>query len=289
MTKHKPHIIKNTKGTWTYKVNTSSKEDAIGRESAATVEKEQEEPNYYTELSAVKSSNKGPSMKKINKAWKAVLFSMIAAILVGSMIGFFLFRMFVHVDTPTNAETPLQGTTPAVQKEEGNKGSETVLGSLDSLEMYILQAGIFSEQANADEMITNLNRLNIPSTLIEKDGQLFLMAGVGPNEEVAKSLAASLSSNQIDLYVKEWRTEAKEIEMSDAERDWIIDFQTFFNEQLQQVDLHQSVTDEEITALVDKAPEKADTIDILVTSLTEMKGEASPYQLLNWMKVYDQL
>lgn len=288
MTKHKPHIAEDTKGTWTYKIDTASKEDAVDREPAATLEKEQEESDY-TSLSVVKSADKGFAMRKIKSAWKPILFSGAAAIFVGSLIGFFIFQMFVQVDTPANGENSMQGAPSAAQTEQEETKSSAVMSSLDSLEMYILQAGIFSEQANADELMSSLTSLNIPSILLEKDSQFFLMAGVGPTEEAAKSLAAILSNDQADLYVKEWSTEAKEIEITEAEKDWLMDFQTFFNDQLNQVDLNQPISEEEINALVDKAPEEKDSIEVLVASLTDMLDEPSSYQLLNWMKVYEEL
>ncbi|GEN85517.1 SPOR domain-containing protein [Oceanobacillus sojae] len=288
MTKQKPHMIDDTKGTWTYKVKTSSKEDAVDAESAATVENEQEEPDFST-LSAVNSMNKGKPLRKINIIWKAILVSGVSAIFVGTIIGFILFRMFVQVDTPASAGNPTQGTTPVAQPEKEEAESDIVTGSLDSLETYIIQAGIFSELENADPLIESLTSLDIPTVFLEKDGQFYLMAGVGPSEEAVKSLAASLANNQADLYVKKWSTEAREIEMTEAESAWITEFQSFFDEQLKQADLNQPIADEEITVLVDKAPEGADRIAELVTSLTEMMGKPSSYQLLNWVKVYDEL
>ncbi|MEK4301164.1 SPOR domain-containing protein [Oceanobacillus sp. FSL W8-0428] len=288
MTKQKPHMIDDTKGTWTYKVKTSSKEDAVDAESAATVENEQEEPDFST-LSAVNSMNKGKPLRKINIIWKAILVSGVSAIFVGTIIGFILFRMFVQVDTPASAGNPTQGTTPVAQPEKEEAESDIVTGSLDSLETYIIQAGIFSELENADPLIESLTSLDIPTVFLEKDGQFYLMAGVGPSEDAVKSLAASLANNQADLYVKKWSTEAREIEMTEAESAWITEFQSFFDEQLKQADLNQPIADEEITALVDKAPEGADRIAELVTSLTEMMGKPSSYQLLNWVKVYDEL
>ncbi len=288
MTKQKPHMIDDTKGTWTYKVKTSSKEDAVDAESAATVENEQEEPDFST-LSAVNSMNKGKPLRKINIIWKAILVSGVSAIFVGTIIGFILFRMFVQVDTPASAGNPTQGTTPVAQPEKEEAESDIVTGSLDSLETYIIQAGIFSELENADPLIESLTSLDIPTVFLEKDGQFYLMAGVGPSEDAVKSLAASLANNQADLYVKKWSTEAREIEMTEAESAWITEFQSFFDEQLKQADLNQPIADEEITVLVDKAPERADRIAELVTSLTEMMGKPSSYQLLNWVKVYDEL
>lgn len=288
MTKQKPHMIDDTKGTWTYKVKTSSKEDAVDAESAATVENEQEEPDFST-LSAVNSMNKGKPLRKINIIWKAILVSGVSAIFVGTIIGFILFRMFVQVDTPASAGNPTQGTTPVAQPEKEEAESDIVTGSLDSLETYIIQAGIFSELENADPLIESLTSLDIPTVFLEKDGQFYLMAGVGPSEDAVKSLAASLANNQADLYVKKWSTEAREIEMTEAESAWITEFQSFFDEQLKQADLNQPIADEEITVLVDKAPEGADRIAELVTSLTEMMGKPSSYQLLNWVKVYDEL
>jgi len=40
---------------------------------------------------------------------------------------------------------------------------------------------------------------------------------------------------------------------------------------------------------VDKAPAETVAIDELLSSLTEMQGEPSSYQLLTWMKIYDEL
>ncbi|WP_080874231.1 SPOR domain-containing protein [Oceanobacillus timonensis] len=286
MAKQKPQIIKDTKGNWTYKVHTSSKEDDAERESAAAEEKEQTEVEYKS-LAPVNSPVKGN--RKRNHLWKPILISAGSAILVGTIMGFFLIRMFGQVDTPTSTENPSQ-TTPAVTQAEQEEASpDTVTASLDPLESYILQAGVFSEEENAESLIAGLTDLNIPTAFFERDGEFFLMAGVTPSEDTAESLAASLSDNQAELYVKEWNTQPKEIEMTEAERDWITAFQAFFDEQLHQTDLHQPIADETIAALVDKAPESGEAIDGLVSHLTEMQGEPSFYQLLSWMKAYEEL
>jgi len=286
MTKHKLHRIKDTKGTWTYKVHTSSKEDSVERASAATLENEPEETDFTT-LTAVKSANKGKS--KRNSVWKTILISGGSAIFVGTVIGFFLFRMFVQVDTPTGADNPSQTSLAVTQAEQEETSPEVVATSLASLETYILQAGVFSEQENADSLIASLTNLNIPSLFFEREGEFYLMAGVASSEDAAQSLAASLSDNQAELYVKPWSTQTKEIEMTEAESEWITAFQAFFDEQLQQTDSNQPIADEEIAALVDKAPEESAMIDELLNSLTEMQGEPSSYQLLSWMKIYDEL
>ncbi|WP_152654757.1 SPOR domain-containing protein [Oceanobacillus sp. CFH 90083] len=286
MTKHKQDIVNDTKGTWTYKVHTTSKEDRINKELAASVEKEQEEADF-TMLSPVPKTNQ--SKLKRNTIWKAILVSGLSAVLVGTVIGFFLFRMFVQVDTPATAENPLQTAPTAAQTEREEERPAFVMASLDPLEAYILQAGIFSEQENADALIGSLTNLNISTVFFEREEEHYLMAGVGPSEDTAKSLADSLSDNQVELYVKEWSTQFREIEMTEAEREWITAFQAFFDEQLHQADLNEPIAEEEITDLVDKAPDEADRIDELVTHLTELQGEPSSYQLLSWMQVYDEL
>ena len=286
MTKHKLHRIKDTKGTWTYKVHTSSKEDSAERASAATLENEPEETDITT-LTAVKSTNKGKL--KRNPVWKTILISGGSAVLVGTLIGFFIFRMFLQVDTPTSAENPSQ-TTPAVTPAEKEEASPDVIAvTLASLETYILQAGVFSDQENADPLIASLKNLNIPSVFFDRDGEFYLMAGVASSEDAAQALAASLSDNQAELYVKAWGTQTKDIEMTEAEREWITAFQAFFEEQLQQTESNQPIAEEEIAALVDKAPAETVAIDELLSSITEMQGEPSFYQLLTWMKIYDEL
>ncbi|WP_040981678.1 SPOR domain-containing protein [Oceanobacillus jeddahense] len=286
MTKHKPHIAKDSKGTWTYKVHTSSKGDSAERESAASLENEQEEIDFTT-LKPVKSTNK--DKLKRNPIWKAILISGLSAIFVGSTIGFFLFRMFVQVDTPTSAENSSQ-TTPAVSQTEKEETSlDFVSTSLDSLETYIIQAGIFSDQENAGPLIDTLSSLGISTVFFEREEEFYLMAGVASSEDTAQALADSLSDGQAELYVKEWSTQTNEIELTEAESEWITMFQAFFDEQIQQTDLTQPIADEEITALVDKAPDEVNKVDELITSLTEMQGEPAAYQLLSWMKVYDEL
>src|SRR5699024_6749845 len=87
---------------------------------------------------------------------------------------------------------------------------ETVV--VPEMKGMVLQAGVFQNQANAEELLTTLKQLGFPTLLWPQDRQYLLFAGISPTREGLDSLAEKLEENDIETYVKEWVVSSFEIE-----------------------------------------------------------------------------
>lgn len=291
--KKKTQLIKNTDGSWTYKVNPFSDENALSTEETAAAIEEDRNESKPPVTALVKKNSKAVFMKRNRSIWKAVLIAGISAILIGSLMGFFVFRLLVQVNTPTSAGSQPVNQFPAGtdQEEQAAENTDlpTVTASMDSIDMYILQTGVFAEKENADLLIEELAAAGIQTALIEREGQFILIAGAGPSKEAAQSIAAGISDNQEDIYVKEWKTEAKEIEVTEAENDWLMTFQDFFQQQLLTASQTEPVPEAEIQELIEKAPKDGMVVNELVAGLDKTLDQPSTFQLVSWIKLWEEL
>src|SRR5699024_3163233 len=108
-----------------------------------------------------------------------------------------------------------------VKEQPENK----VMMTLKQMKAYVIQLGVFSEQENADIWSKTYAQAGFPSISFQRENQYFLFTGVANTEEKAKEFAEILLKEEIEVYVKEWETDEKEIKLTEEESKWIQLFQ----------------------------------------------------------------
>ncbi|MFS0751304.1 hypothetical protein [Oceanobacillus sp. 1P07AA] len=289
MEKKKPILVEKNGKKWTYKLPTEEFSSSPEESAAA---QENHEQDKLPVLTALKKSKKGFSNKQKQKSFqlKPLFMAVISAVIIGSILGFTLIRMFVQVDSPssTNGSVPtaggVNGTEPSLAMSEESY-------QLEPLHSYIIQVGIFSEEANAAEWQKNYTELDIKTIIWEREDQYFLLAGVAPTKELGQSIAESISQQgNVDLYVKEWSTTEGEADLTKEEVQWIDSLHSFWQTELtNQLNATDPITSDKIQPLIENVPKETHAINKLVETLNETSGEPSSQQLLRLMHEYEML
>lgn len=289
MEKKKPILVEKNGKKWTYKLPTEEFSSS-SEESAAAQEKQ--EQDKLPVLTTLKKSKKGFPNKKNQKSFqlKPLIMAVISAVIIGSVLGFTLIRMFVQVDSPSSANGAIP-TVGGVNNAENSVTVSTESYQIEPLQSYIIQAGIFSEEPNAVEWQKKYTDLDIKTIIWQREDQYFLLAGVAPTKELGQSIAESLSQQgNVDLYVKEWSTADGEVELTKEEVQWIDSFHSFWQTELtNQLNATDPITSDKIQPLIESVPKETHAINKLVETLNETSGEPSSQQLLSLMHEYEIL
>lgn len=71
------------------------------------------------------------------------------------------------------------------------------------IDAYIVQVGIYKQEENANEMITQLTNLKQPNYKYQKDNNFIVISGVFLNEEEAKKMGNGISEQGITCVIKQ--------------------------------------------------------------------------------------
>jgi hypothetical protein len=146
---------------------------------------------------------------------KAVLISIISAIIVG--VGLGMAVLMVFTDKPKTEQTT--GDIPTNTPAEEQPGSS--LASVDfSVNLHIVQGGVFNSEENAGTAVSNLKEQGYPA-IMEKDRVLI---GVAENEQIAKEIEVAYKEANIeDAYARPWSFNAENISIPEGlEKEWIV-------------------------------------------------------------------
>ena len=249
-------------------------------ESAATLESPKDEsiPEYvrYT------NNRPGKNPHRSFKIFQPIIVAILSAIIIGSVLSFVMFQVFVSVEEDLANQSQIQQLPAAADSNTANEtAAEKSLFSLEAIHSFVLQAGVFSEKANADQLAGELAKSDIPSFVWERDGQFFVFVGALANKAQGEKLAEKYS--EVELYVKEWSTLPGEIELNDEEISWFTAFREQFINQLQS-------EDQNLTFSVESLPEINESEIVQSFKETVEKNDMSmPISLLKIMYAYEQI
>lgn len=178
------------------------------------------------------------------KSIKKIVMAGVSAVLVGMALGYIMLNVFASMETPeassstayqddvdnepsttetnSNEESTSSGTPPADQNTEGEAAaaSQTSI-SLPAVRAFVVQAGIFSTQDQAEVMQSNIESKGVRTFIWPRDGQFYLFAGIAPSKAEGEQIATLLKAQEIEVYVKEWSVPGGKMDLNQTEGDWI--------------------------------------------------------------------
>lgn len=200
---------------------------------------------------------------------KPILLASISAIIIGSVLGFFMLNMFVDIESSL---THQENTVPAViddteDEEDNNTTSEIVASptTIDAVNAFVLQAGKFANEVNANEMAGKFNQEGFTAMLWKKDDFYYVLAGIANSKKQANQLANKFNEYQLEVYVKEWSTESSEIKLFKNENKWYQAYQEQWTDSLVSVSKQERMSKDTWEELVNTIPEETKNI----TELTD--------------------
>jgi len=244
---------------------------SVDREQAATIENADEPIPTF----ARKSDNTNPLNEKSKwSAFKPVVISVSAAIFIGSILGFIMLNMFGNINDLSNHENNPEATN-AVAADEGTEKNSNASDEQKAITAYVLQGGVFSEKANADQWAESFKQAGFPVMIWEREDQYYLLTGIADTEEQAKKIATSIKEKNMDVFAKEWRTSPTDAALNKEEAAWLNAFEKQWQDTLKSVSKQEGILASGWEQLIKDQPENSKKlsgfIEKITTFLPEMK------------------
>ncbi|SHF65200.1 hypothetical protein [Ornithinibacillus halophilus] len=167
---------------------------------------------------------------------KPIVFSVASAVVIGTVLGFLLLGLYVNLEKDLSNPSGVNPvTTPSVGNNDENDDEDSQendsvpdpgsLATIPALSAFILQGGVFSDLANANDYASLFIDEGMPAVIWERDGQYFLINGIAHTKENGKSIADNINNDEMEVFVKEWTTQNAEISLEEEELLWLESFQ----------------------------------------------------------------
>lgn len=224
----------------------------VYKEQSATIEKADEKGERFASKKEKNSQKKIPvnhlRLKNVKTA-KPIIIAVMTAIFIGSVLGFVLLGVFGNIDSvimPNHNNRVVQ-LNPAEQADQD--GEKDAL-SLSSVNAYVLQAGVFSDEANAQTLVGEYKAQGIIPVVWQRDNQYYVLTAVTNSQENADALAKQQEAMGLEAFVKEWESSAGEMNMTSGEAEWFQTFHELLAGSIEAVSASDSVPLEGWTALL---------------------------------------
>ncbi|WP_010531129.1 SPOR domain-containing protein [Lentibacillus jeotgali] len=285
---------KNAKNNKKHSINESNKEHAAAMENSDV-------PEYLRYES--KDGKKGHS-KEIYynqqskfKMAKPFFIASISAVIIGAFLGFFMLNMFVDINgNISQQESPSLSAAADEENTDTADAESTDAAAFDAHSAYVVQAGKFSEQANAEEMATAVQDAGLSAMIWENESFYFVLSGISNSEQQAEQTATEFTNNGIEVYVKEWQTEANEITLTDNEKEWLQMYKQQWDESFGSVSSGNHISKDAWSEVIDAVPEDTESISGFIEFVNEQyqaMGQTDKWQdqviLLNMWEQFSQL
>jgi len=241
------------------------------------------------------------------RAFKPFLIASISAVIIGSLLGFFMLNMFVDINADINQRDGSPLSAAANDEDEtngaGGEGNDAASGdgaaspvTFEAVDAFVLQAGKFGEKANADEMAATVQQAGFAAMVWEKEGFFHVLSGIAASKQQGTQLANTFADEGLEVFVKEWQTEADERELPDKENEWLQKYEQQWNDSLASVTDGNQLSKNAWAEIVDTIPENTEYITDFTETLKEQHeqiGQGGKWQdqviLLSLWEQYNQM
>lgn len=214
-------------------------------------------------------SGKQPNFKRKSrfKAFKPFLVAALSAVVIGSVLGFFMLNMFVDINE--NISTQGNASSLAAAEEEGSGEANNSLAKIASSNAFVLQAGKFSEKENAEQMQETFAQQSFPSMIWEKGKYFYVLAGLAGSAEKGNQLSKGFTEQGLEVYVTEWETASQEMELTETEKDWLQSYEEQWGISMASINDNNTISQEEWTDIVENMPEESELLSGFTNFLTD--------------------
>lgn len=199
--------------------------------------------------------------------FKPIILASVSAIIIGSVLGFFMLNMFVDIDKGLSQQNY---TVPAaVDDEEANKegsdkesASDEVISStpIESVDAFVLQAGKFEGEANANAMKNEFNQAGFSAMIWFKENYYYVLAGIAKSKDQANQLAKEFKDHQLEVFVKNWNTESSDMKLTNDEVSWFKAYNKQWTESLTALNKNEKLSEDGWANIVNKIPGDSENI-----------------------------
>jgi len=271
-------------------VNKATWNRSIKDEVAATVEK----TNHFTNERAKKKSVGSNRGKQLILKFKPLITTIFLALIIGSIFGFVMLKIFGTIDNgmATPGNNPVVNLDKATEKDDEIEGEDNI--ELPTIQAYILQGGVFSSEENAEEFARKYQENEIPTIIWPRENEYFLLLGVAHTLEKGEKLASRIEEEELEVFVKEWATQASEISLTSNEEEWINSFQKWLTSSIEELDEQENSSISSLEKLLSDLPDDSgslesfkESIQAIVKKVKEDGRSPTQEDLLNMWLQYE--
>jgi len=263
VTHRRKPIVKMNGKKMDKEVNKAKWNRSIKDEVAATVERTNHFTNEREKKKSV-GSNKG---KKLIIKFKPLITTISLALIVGSIFGFVMLKIFGTIDNgmATPGNNPVVNLDKASEKDDEIEDKDNI--ELPIIQAYILQGGVFSSEENAEEFAREYQENDIPTMIWPRENEYFLLLGVAHTLEKGEKLASRIEEEDLEVFVKEWATPAREISLTSNEKEWINSFQNLLTSSIQELDEQENDSISSLEKLLADLPDDSASLESFKESI----------------------
>ncbi|ASK63063.1 hypothetical protein CFK37_13365 [Virgibacillus phasianinus] len=230
-----------------------------------------------------------------NKLIKHIFIATMTAVLLGVGLGIFMLNMFTNIDAnEVNGKIGSTGETTGANK--GVTATDQATYTLKGLQAFVLQAGLFNDEANVAVVQNKFNDAGIQTMVWKRDDQYYLFANIAQAKDQTDDEKAAYKASDLETYAKKWTTTETNVTITDAEYNWLQNFHNLWNASLEKVSADQSLPSTKWEDWIASYPENAkntaefyQAVKENQSSISEASKESAPIVLLNIWNQFDQL
>lgn len=240
-----------------------------------------DEQPHYTEdtlsLPAKDSNNDehySVTPKKKNQKWKPVVIAILSAICMGSIFGMIMLKVVGSLDDNGNTAS---SANMAMNDKEENDGNDNEVASEDEssftlpeLEAFVLQGGVYEEEDSVDDWKASFQEAAFSPIVWEQDDKYYLLVEMRYSDEEAAELATEIEETyEFEVFVKEWQTDQKELNLDKEEQEWMDSVIELWENSLETIDDDADFPEGDWEDLVKESPDENEELEEFTEELTE--------------------
>lgn len=208
-------------------------------------------------LDSKKHSQRPPKKKKVIRP---IVVASASAVVIGAILGFVMLNMFAQLEeNPVNSVAHIDSIQKSDDTTETNNtgvaNAQLTTMMLDAINGFVLQAGVFSTEENADAWSTSFVENGFPTVIWERDQQYYLLAGIAHTRENAEELASTFEQHDLEIFIKEWNTPPVELQITPEEKEWLESLKGLWDSSLTSLTAQETVDIQEWDAIMSNVPE----------------------------------
>ncbi|MFC4403968.1 hypothetical protein [Gracilibacillus xinjiangensis] len=173
--------------------------------------------------------------------YRSFIYAALTAIVIGTFLGFIMLKIFVDMDPEEVSLDNNQRVNSVVTASEDvdteEKSNDNPIFKSAAHQAFVVQAGVFSSESAATQLLNELKGSNIPAMIWQRDNQFHLFVSVHSTSDASKNYLKSITTD-IEMYGgKAWTTVPVEISITESEKKWLESFDTLLPQLFESPDM----------------------------------------------------
>lgn len=244
----------------------TSKKSALNEQAAVLEESNVDaETLTFSNGDSLRPDDRSMSRKK----YKPVILSVLSAAVIGVFLGFIMLNVIVDLNN-NQSEGDMNAPASTADIDDQAVTREKTTAIFESLHAYVLQGGVFSDKANANEMVDAFAKAGFSSIVWKRDEAYHVFIGISGAKKQMESQIEELNDNGLDVYIKEWKTPEAELQLYEKEYEWLVSIRDQWHTSLKSINDQAGVSWGDWKTLLDNHPETNGSLHEFYRQLEEL-------------------